>query len=341
MATFIKAGFWQKLCDPCNGYKGWLNLDQLIESIAGPGVPGPQGPQGPQGVQGAQGPEGDQGVQGIQGIQGDTGATGAALTVLGSYPDQASFLAGAGGLPGAAGEAWIILSDGSLEVWNTTTNVWDDVGDLLGPAGPAGPQGIQGEQGPQGSQGIQGVQGVQGDIGPQGPAGLTGLFAQTADSTPVVNTAVETTIVGPGVGSLTVPANGFQIGDSFTCALDGILSCGSSATLHIRIKTLSGVILADTGIIDMAAANDKSWIINLYFTIRTLGGATVASISSGGLFSYIRNGGTQFEGYVLSTVNNTTFNTTVDNTLVITAQWDPGSIGNSIVTKNFTLTKVY
>ena len=33
MATWIKAGFWEKLCKPCQGYKGWLNLDQLIESM--------------------------------------------------------------------------------------------------------------------------------------------------------------------------------------------------------------------------------------------------------------------------------------------------------------------
>lgn len=33
MATFIKAGFWEKLCTPCKGYKGWLNLDSLIQSI--------------------------------------------------------------------------------------------------------------------------------------------------------------------------------------------------------------------------------------------------------------------------------------------------------------------
>ena len=32
MATFIKAGFWEKLCKPCKGYKGWLNLDQFVES---------------------------------------------------------------------------------------------------------------------------------------------------------------------------------------------------------------------------------------------------------------------------------------------------------------------
>ena len=48
---------------------------------------------GPQGIQGEQG---EQGVQGIQGVQGDTGA---ALTVLGSYPDLSSFLAGAGASP--------------------------------------------------------------------------------------------------------------------------------------------------------------------------------------------------------------------------------------------------
>jgi hypothetical protein len=168
-----------------------------------------------------------------------------------------------------------------------------------------------------------------------------GLFAQTANSIPVANTATETTIIGPGVGTLTVPANSFSVGDSFTCALDGVLSSGSSSTLHLHVKTSNGTILADTGIVTMSSSTVKPWVMNLYFTVRTLGGATVASISSGGLFSYIRNGGTQFEGYVLSTVNDTTFNTTIDNTLVITAQWDPASTGNSIMSKNFTLTKVY
>jgi hypothetical protein len=31
MATFIKAGFWEKLCKPCKGYKGWLNLDEFVK----------------------------------------------------------------------------------------------------------------------------------------------------------------------------------------------------------------------------------------------------------------------------------------------------------------------
>jgi hypothetical protein len=352
MATWIKAGFWQQLCKPCIGYKGWLNLDKLIADIAGPGVPGPIGPEGPQGVQGEQGQKGDQGIQGIQGEQGQTGdqgpqgTAGNSVTILGSYADLAAFNAGAGSLPGAnIGDAWILLSDGSLMTWNGA--VWFDAGDIKGPQGDQGvqgPQGIQGEQGPQGIQGLQGVQGnqgVKGDTGAQGPAGLPGLFAQTSDGGPVTATIVETTILGPGVGTLTVPANGFQIGDSFQASLDGIISCVGTATIHVRVKTLTGVLLADTGIIALDAATSKSWLLNLYFTVRTLGGAGTASVSSGGLFSYIKNSGTNFEGYVLSNVNNTTFDTTINNTLDVTIEWNTNNGGNSILSRNFTLTKVY
>jgi len=173
------------------------------------------------------------------------------------------------------------------------------------------------------------------------PYGYTyGLYAQTENG-PIVTGVTEQSIVGAGVGTLLVPANVFKVGDSFTCALDGILSSLSSATIHIYVKTLSGVILADTGVVTMAAATDKPWLLSLFFTVRTLGGAGTASISSGGLFSYIRNGGSQFEGFVLSTINSTTFNTTTNNTLVITAQWNSSSTSNKIQSYNFILNKTF
>jgi hypothetical protein len=172
------------------------------------------------------------------------------------------------------------------------------------------------------------------------PSTNYGLFAQTSDSLSASG-VIEQSIIGSGVGTLTVPANGFSIGDSFQASLDGILSCVGTATLHIHVKTLSGVILADTGIIAMDTATAKSWLLTLYFTIRNIGGTTVASISSGGLFSYIKNSGINFEGYVLSNINNTTFDTTIANTLVITAQWNTGNVINQIQSRNFTLTKIY
>ena len=168
-----------------------------------------------------------------------------------------------------------------------------------------------------------------------------GLFAQTSDSTPVTATTVESSIIGSGVGALIVPANGFSVGSSFDANLEGILSAVGTATLEIRVKTLSGALLMDTGVILMATTTNKKWTLSLQFTVRQVGTAGVASISSGGLFSYIKNASSTFEGFTLSTVNNTTFDTTISNTLVVTAQWNTTNAGNSIFSRNFVLNKIY
>ena len=167
-----------------------------------------------------------------------------------------------------------------------------------------------------------------------------GLFAQTGDSLTVSATTVETTIIGPGKGALIVPANTFQIGDSFQLSMDGLITCIGTATIHVHARTTGGVLLADTGVIALDAATSKSWLINLYFTIRQIGGTTVASISSGGLFSYIKNSGINYEGYVLSYINNVDFDTTILNTLDITVTWNTNNTGNRIFSRNFTLTKI-
>ena len=39
MPTFVKTGYWEKTCTTCTGYKGWLNLDQLIITIIDQVVP--------------------------------------------------------------------------------------------------------------------------------------------------------------------------------------------------------------------------------------------------------------------------------------------------------------
>ena len=280
---------------------------------------------GPQGIQGEQG---EQGVQGIQGVQGDTGA---ALTVLGSYPDLSSFLAGAGASPGLPGEAWLIESDGSLYIWNTATVAWEDVGDLQGPQGP---QGIQGIQGTQGIQGVQGVQGIQ------GPAGLPGLFAQTALSIPVTFATGEQSLTGTGVGGLFVPANGFQVGDSFMVKLCGPVSCANNQDLRIKIKA-NGIVLVDTGTFQMPQTTNKIFELAIDFTVTKIGTAGVAEIFSNGLFTYNKDASNAIEGVNIGTINNTTFNTTIANTLSITAEWLTSNVLNTIRSQNFTLTKTY
>lgn len=291
---------------------------------------------GPQGNEGSQGPQGNQGVQGVQ------GEVGAALTVLGSYPNLVAFLAGAGNSPGNPGEAWLLISDGSLMVWNTLTNLWEDVGDLQGPQGVQGIQGVKGDQGLQGTQGIQGIKGDTGDKGDQGIQGpINRLFAQTANSTPVTGTVTESTLIGTGVGSLSVPANGFQVGDSFRAVFGGVINARNNQTIRIKLKTGS-VILLDSDIQNLGSAvTDDVWSLNVDFTIRQIGTAGVASIVSLGSFHYTKTNNASVQGFSFNVLNNTTFNTTISNTLDVTVQWGSASGTNSIYSDIFVLNKTY
>jgi len=172
------------------------------------------------------------------------------------------------------------------------------------------------------------------------PATNYGLYAQTSNSTPITATANEGSLVGVGVGTLSVPANTFKVGDSFVARLNGHISCVGTATIQIRIKSGS-VLLADTGIVALDVTTNKHWGIEVNFTIRTLGVAGVGSIASGGLFSYIKNSGLNFEGENFSIINNTDFDTTVLNQLEITAQWNTANAGNTIYSELFILNKIY
>jgi hypothetical protein len=179
------------------------------------------------------------------------------------------------------------------------------------------------------------LQDIYGYINP-----LVGLFSQTTSSTPVANTTTESSLIGVGVGSLSVPANAFKVGDSYHAKLIGHISCNASAALRFKIKAGS-LILADTGIINLNAITDRHWEINVYFTIRTIGSAGTASIASGGIFSYTKNSGLNFEGTNFSIVNDDTFDTTISNTLDVTAQWGSANAADSIYSEIFTLSKTF
>jgi hypothetical protein len=170
--------------------------------------------------------------------------------------------------------------------------------------------------------------------------GNIGLFAQTANSTPITNTIVETSLINGGVGSLSVPANGFQIGDSFRAVMAGILNATNNQTIRIRVKSGS-VILLDSGAQPISNITNDVFSLNIDFTIRQLGAAGVASIVSLGTFHYVKTSNGVLEGFAFNQVNNTTFNTTISNTLDITVQWGAANAANSIYSDIFILNKTY
>jgi hypothetical protein len=168
-----------------------------------------------------------------------------------------------------------------------------------------------------------------------------GLFAQTANSTIITNTTVETTLINGGVGTLTVPANRFSVGDSFRAIFGGVVNASNNQTIRIRVRAGS-ILLLDSGLQNLGSSviNDV-WSLNIDFTIRQIGTAGVASIVSLGSFHYTKTNNASVQGFGFNVVNNTTFDTTISNTLDVTAQWGSASTGNNIYSDIFILNKIY
>ena len=173
------------------------------------------------------------------------------------------------------------------------------------------------------------------------PSGfINRLYTQTSSSTPITATTAELSLLDGGLGNKTIPANGFQVGDSFKAVLIGHISSANNQTLRIKVKG-GTLILADTGIMTLPATASKHWKLEIDFTIRAIGGPGVASIASGGLFTYTKTASNAFEGSGFSDINTTTFDTTISNELFVTGQWGSTNATNSIYSELFTLFKTY
>jgi hypothetical protein len=167
-----------------------------------------------------------------------------------------------------------------------------------------------------------------------------GLYAQTSLGTAIVNTNVEASLVGAGVGSLTVPANGFRVGDSFTAKMCGKFSSLNNATLEIFIKSNSNVIAA-IPVLTLTASTDVVFDLIVDFTVAAVGPLGVASLHANGMFTYNKSSNSNYIGTNFLVIDDTDFDTTIINTLDITAKWGAASVSNSIQSQNFNLFRIF
>ena len=167
-----------------------------------------------------------------------------------------------------------------------------------------------------------------------------GLFAQTGNSPIITATTTESTLIDGGVGTLTIPANGFTVGDSFVASFSGIMSAKNNDTITIRVKS-GATILADSGALTLPTIANQVWSLMIEFTVRTIGGVGVASVVTLGQMHILKKASGSQEGFGFNTVNTTTFDTTISNTLDVTVQWSSNSALNSIYSDLFVLNKSY
>jgi len=176
--------------------------------------------------------------------------------------------------------------------------------------------------------------------------GLTpqgGLSAGTSNSAILTASTAEQSILSATfVGSRTAPANTFGVGDSFVAVLAGNFSAANGDTLTLRLKggPLGATVLSSI-VVPLNNATGTYFELEIDFVVRSLGAAGVGDIVANYDFSYNQASGGNFQGERKCEVNNTNFDTTVDNVLDITAQFSSASASNSIETLLSTLGKVY
>jgi hypothetical protein len=161
---------------------------------------------------------------------------------------------------------------------------------------------------------------------------INGLYSQTAVQT-VANTNVETTLIGAGVGSLSVPANYFTTGMAFRYSTGGVFRDNANNTTF-RFRLRNSGVLFDSGILTLPNITVSTpWNIDVTFSY--VGGTTLITN-----FNFQYNNGSDARGFTSQNSNNT-FNTTIPNTLNFTVQWTVANANNTITTNYGVLEKIY
>lgn len=205
--------------------------------------------------------------------------------------------------------------------------------------------------------------------GRQKPSSINyGLFAQTAKSVPITNTTQAQSLIYVNfemrvdndggvlesiscmdpelrnygsVGGLFVPANSFRVGDSFNASITGQVSSLNNQALGIRVIGNSGSTVLALTAVTLPTTTNKYFDLHITFTIRAIGVTGVAKIATSGQFTYSKDSSNAFEGSDFIYINDVTFDTTIDNTLDITAQWANASTSNIIFSETFVLNKTF
>jgi hypothetical protein len=178
------------------------------------------------------------------------------------------------------------------------------------------------------------------DIPGNVPATTYGLYSQIANSATLINGS-QGSLIGTGVGTLSVPPNGFSVGDSFKADFGGVMSCKNNETITIRIKA-GTTELSISPTFQMPGTTNQVWLLTINFTIRAIGPAGTASIVVLAELHVLKQASGTQQGFGWNTIKTTDFNTTIPNTLDVTAQWGSNTPAqNSIYSDIFVLNKTY
>lgn len=161
------------------------------------------------------------------------------------------------------------------------------------------------------------------------------MFTQTSSVT-VANTVTATTLIGSGVGIVTLPANYLVVGKSFELHATGIFSAAAiPPTLQLKVL-LGGATFLDTGA-QTTVSNFSNKLFELNSTCTTRATGVSGNLFCQGKFvGYDPSLGT-FDVWPMVTATTTTLNTTASQAISVTAQWGTASASSTITVTNLSV----
>lgn len=153
-----------------------------------------------------------------------------------------------------------------------------------------------------------------------------GCMFTSSSSVTVVSTTAETTILGGGVGSLTIKANKLVAGKTVRVEGYGFFSTTATPTFNLRFK-IGGTEFCSTGAVSPSGTG-AGFAFKLDFTCFHTG-------VSGDGYAY---GTVTMNGTIYHMIGSlTTVDTTIDNAINLTAKWSASSASNSVRTNITTI----
>lgn len=165
------------------------------------------------------------------------------------------------------------------------------------------------------------------------------LFTATASAT--VASGTPATVIGSGVGSLTLPANFFSAGTTLHIWSSGTLKWASTPgdwklTIYIGgVKVAEGTASA----LNTAGAN-AGWNINTYITCRSTGMSGTLISNSVSMIGYYVGGGVTTQRLMYLADQGNSFDTTGTLAVDVQATWLAFSSGDTITGTNFVMDKL-
>jgi len=168
-------------------------------------------------------------------------------------------------------------------------------------------------------------QGIQSYLGATEQTLNSTIFTGTADAT-IANTVVETSIIGTGVGTLTLGADFFVPGKTLKFHVHGYHS--STGNPNITVKAKLGGTVVCSSMVASGNGTVNGFDIEGEITCRTTG--VTGTVVAGGVYEELHSGGAE-TGLVKTTA--TTVDTTGTLAFDITIEWGTAAVGNTITSQ--------